>query len=246
MTRQNEKECLEALKNAYLGKIKAKIYSNCELKTFFDYLFNSKPNPNENVFPDFVFDDGCIEHFQLTSSRETRKGSLFKIKEKIDEKVSSAYNLKLKNDYLNSEFDPQTITVSTYDDIYDCFSYENFLKSFKRNIIHHVKSLEKSNYRDKTVVFLMEQQTARLWIDEERFEKRFYLFHKDNEALSFIKEYCNCVNFIVYFTYDSIEILDLSKIDELLNKSIVYKNVKGGKLIKHQLNLLIDIGDLFK
>ena len=36
-----------------------------------------KAQPNENIsqFPDFLFDRGFIEHFQITSSKTTRKGA---------------------------------------------------------------------------------------------------------------------------------------------------------------------------
>ena len=36
-----------------------------------------------NDFPDFIGTDGFIEHFQITSARETRKGSLY-IKEQAE------------------------------------------------------------------------------------------------------------------------------------------------------------------
>ena len=40
----------------------------------------AKDNPDPNLFPDFIYDDGFIEHFQVTSSYETkRKGSNMEI-----------------------------------------------------------------------------------------------------------------------------------------------------------------------
>lgn len=87
----------------------------------------------------------------------------------------------------------------------------------------------------------MEQQTARLWIDEGIVPISFYELHRDKKALLILKQHCNSVNYIIYFVADSVEVLDLSKINDLLSKSLVYKNVKGGRLIKHQLNLLIDL-----
>ena len=114
------------------------------------------------------------------------------------------------------------------------------MNSLIRNIDNHVESLEKSNYKGKTVIFLMEQQTARLWIDEGVVPIRFYELHKDKKALTLIKEHCSDIRYVIYYVSDSIEVLDLTKIDELLKKSVVYKNVKGGRLIKHQINLLIN------
>ena len=101
MARKNEKECLEALKNAFLGKTNIKIHANCELKSISQFIFSAQPNKNDNDFPDFVFDGGGIEHFQLTSSKETRKGSSFKIEENANKKIRDEYYSKLKADYLD-------------------------------------------------------------------------------------------------------------------------------------------------
>ena len=70
---------------------------------------------------------------------------------------------------------------------------------------------------------------------------KFYSLHEDRAVLSLIKENCNYVNYLVYFVADSTEVLDLSKINELLDNSIEYKNIKGGRLIKSRLNRFIDI-----
>ena len=87
----------------------------------------------------------------------------------------------------------------------------------------------------------MEQQTARLWIDEGIIPIKFYELHRDKKALSILKQHCISVNYIIYYVADSIEVLDMSKINELLSESLVYEKVKGGRLIKNQLNLLIDL-----
>ena len=54
-----------------------------------------------------------------------------------------------------------------------------------------------------------------------------------------IKEHCPSVNYLIYFVIDSIEILDLSKIDSLLKESFIYKNVKSGRLINSQPHISI-------
>lgn len=136
---------------------------------------------------------------------------------------------------------PGLIITDTYENTYDCFDYDYFLNSLERNIIHHVESLEKSGYQQKTVIFIMEQQTARMYIDDKRTPISFYELHRDKKALTIIKNYCKFVNYIIYYVADFIEIIDLSLINELLFKSIVYKDVKGGKLKKKQSDLFIDI-----
>lgn len=241
MARANEKECLETIKNAILGKINFNVYSNCEIEDISKIVFSAAENSNDSKFPDFVFEGGGIEHFQLTSSKETKKGSEFKIDENKNKQIRERNEERLKQELLSSDYAPDTFSTSSYEEIYESFTYDDFLFSLQRNISNHVDSLIKSHYENKIVVFLMEQQTARLWIDEGVTPIRFYELHKDKKALSLIKETCSFVNYIIYYVSDSIEIIDLSKLDSLLDKSINYKNVKGGRLIIHKIYLSIDI-----
>ena len=241
MARQNEIECLEKLKDAFRDKTKTEIYANCELEKITRFLFAAKPNKNSNEFPDFVFNDGGIEHFQITSSRETRKGSSFQIESTLNQQTIDKYYLESSKAFFGSPIVPGVIIIDTYKTTYDHFNYEYFLNSLERNIINHVESLEKSGYQQKTVVFIMEQQTARMYIDDGRIPIAFYELHRDKKALTIIKDHCKYVNYIIYYVADSIEIIDLSLINELLFKSIVYKDVKGGKLKKNQSDLFINI-----
>ena len=48
----------------------------CIVQKAFD---EATANPNQSEFPDYIFDDGFIEHFQVTSSHENRKGSTMKL-----------------------------------------------------------------------------------------------------------------------------------------------------------------------
>lgn len=48
---------------------------------FADIIRTAKPNPSSSEFPDFIFDNGFIEHFQITSSQVTRKGATHARKE---------------------------------------------------------------------------------------------------------------------------------------------------------------------
>lgn len=69
MARQNETNCLETLKNALAGETNINIYSNCDLEMISRYICLAKPNENPNEFPDFTFDGGGIERFEVTSSK---------------------------------------------------------------------------------------------------------------------------------------------------------------------------------
>lgn len=240
--RTNELACLNIIKDSYFNNIGAKIeFDNSDYCVMRSILNGAHHNPNYNEFPDFLFDGGGIEHFELTSSKETRKGSEFKIEENKNKSINKERDERLKQDFLNSKHVPFTMMTANYEETYESFSYDDFLYSLRKNISNHVESLINNGYEDKTVVFLMEQPTARLWIDEGVIPIRFYELHKDKKALQIIKELCRSVNYIIYFVSDSIEIIDLSKIDTLLAKAVTYSNVKGGTLVKCHTNLFINL-----
>ena len=240
MSRAEEQKCFNLIRDALNAKENIDVVydnSNGAVRDFFNI---AKSNPSENDYPDFVFENGGIEHFQLTSSKENKKGSNFKREETRKEKDKKEYLEELNKKYLKTEFVSGTFTSEVYEDVYESFSYEDFLKSLEKNIPSHVNSLNKSNYKKAINIFLMEQQTARLWIDEGVVPIKFYQLHKDKRALNIIKSFCSNVRYVVYFVCDAIEIIDLSKIDLLIEHSREYNNVKGGRLIKSQINLFID------
>lgn len=241
MSYLNEKDCLDSLKNALLGMRAIDVFSNCNLMKIEDYIFSAIKNNDNSMFPDFIFEGGCIEHFELTSSKETKKGSDYKIEKKKNENRRKEEYLEIKQKYLSSKFDPNTLTTVNFKEIYEDFSYEDFLKSLERNISKHVKSLEKSNYKNQTVIFLMEQQTARLWIDEGVVPIKFYELNKDKKALLKIKEISRNVDYLIYFVHDSIEIIDLSLLDSLIANSVEYKNVKSRRLVDVNVYQFLDL-----
>ena len=75
MRGEAEQNCFEVVKkNQNYENFVAMSYKDRDLIK--DIFEKAKPNENLNAFPDFIFDNGFIEHFQVTSSAEGRKGSL--------------------------------------------------------------------------------------------------------------------------------------------------------------------------
>lgn len=241
MARQNEIKCLEALKNAFLCETRISIYSNCESTAILNYIFTALPNDKENDFPDFIFDGGGIEHFQLTTSIEGKKGAKFKIEENANKEVRERHRSMVSEAFASLEFVPGTITTDSYEEIYESFSYDDFLHSLEKNIKKHVISLHRLQYEKKIVVFLMEQQTPRLWLDEGVIPIKFYELHNDKKALEIIEANCKDVNYLVYFVCDSIEIIEIAKVKDLIKKAHTYENVRGGRLVKGEIALCQDI-----
>ncbi len=240
MARVNEIECLEQIKSALKGEKKVNIWSNCDISEVSQFIFEARPNQNSNDFPDFVFDGGCIEHFEITSSRETRKGFQFKIDEQGYKKKKLEYHKELNKEALLIKHESGAIHTSTFEEIYDKFSYEDFLHSLEKNIKKHGNSLEKSPIRDKIVIYLIEQQSGRMYIQENEWRVKFCELNKDKRALEILKKYGEFIDYVIYFVSDSIEIIDVNKIDNLIDRAIEYKYVKVGRVVRSEITAIFD------
>lgn len=79
MRGDKEKECLGLLQKS-LESIEEKVNfygcSNDEVGKIKLAVLEAVENPDTNAFPDFVFEVGFIEHFQITSAMETKKSLL--------------------------------------------------------------------------------------------------------------------------------------------------------------------------
>ena len=122
----------------------------------------AKENINESEFPDFLLENGFIEHFQITASKENRKGSAEKIdlamfNKRIDDEVNEFYR------YCNEK--PSYNQVRSKEWVRDNlpeYSYENLKFSFISNFEKHLKSLEKYNGKKDLSVFLIENEEVNL------------------------------------------------------------------------------------
>ena len=241
MSRQNEIYCLEKVKSCFFRCEQAKIEFNNSDVLIEKILLSSRDNKNNNDFPDFFFDGGIIEHFQVTASAETKKGSSFRIEEEQNKKQAEENFRKADKEFQNSKHVPNTFSVAENLDEYENFSYEAFLFSFKKNFINHYQSLIKSDFLGKTVVFLIEQDDSRLGIWNGNTFLRFYSIHEDKNVLEFLKEYSNQVRIIIFIAVDGIEIIDLSKIDSLLSKAKSNLDIRSGHSKHLQLKIYLDI-----
>lgn len=240
MARENEIECLRHTENALKGEEKINVWSNCDVSKVSQFIFAAKPNSNSNTFPDFIFNGGAIEHFEITSSKETRKGSQFKIDEIENEKKKIEHYKKVNEEVLLLKHVPGAIHTSNYKEVYDKFSYNDFLFSLEKNVKKHGNSLEKYDFKDKIIIFLIEQQTGRMYIQETIWKCKFCELNKDKKALEILKNHCEFVDYIIYTVSDSIEIIDMSKIDELIKNAIEYKDVKVGRVVRNEITAIFD------
>lgn len=242
MAKENERKCLKTIIDAYCYKTSyARVnFDNSDCRWLSRVLQNAKETGYDNTFPDFVSDGAIIEHFQITSAKEGRKGSSYMAEDSKNNAQWEREFQKNKDDFLNSPPKPGTLTSISNEHEYDNFSYENFLNSIKSNVDSHIKSLEKSGITNKKVIFIMEQPDARLCKTRTCNSCEFYLLHEDRKALRILKRYAHKIDFVIYTVADSIEVIDLSKIDHLIETGLDLSDVKPGKINKIHVGLFGD------
>ena len=152
MRGEQEQKCLNTVKSILRTK------KNClgcldENDALLQNINSANANKQASKFPDFVFEGGFIEHFQVSASKETAKGSSFKQEEskfKIQTKKDCQEN---QRQWMNEPFRPNTITTIPHELTFDENSYEYFVNSFKRNFEKHIESLKNTTDKNKKVFF---------------------------------------------------------------------------------------------
>ena len=240
--RQNELDCLNKVRDSfiYFRGIK-KVFDNSDYSTIESILISAHQNEKHSDFPDFFFDGGIIEHFEVTASDETRKGSQYKVDDAYCQREKDKHFKQLDKEFMDSPHHPGTMTTQTVEDTHECFSYESFVKSFKRNVENHLESLRKSEYTKQVVVFLIEQESASLGVYEHDIFNRFYKLSEDKKMLQYIKETMTDVNYIIFNATDSYEIIDLSKIDLVITRAKENLDIRGGRQKNVSIKLYIDL-----
>ena len=240
--RKNELDCFNKIKDSFLySKGITKVFDNSDYLTMESILNSAHQNEKHNDFPDFFFDGGIIEHFEVTASDETRKGSQYKVDDAYCQREKEKHFKQLDKEFIESHHHPGTMTTQTVEDTHECFSYESFVKSFKRNTGHHLKSLRNSEYVNQVVVFLIEQQSARLCIYVNDVFNRFYKLSEDKNLLQYMKETLVGVNYIIFNVTDEYEIIDLSKIDLMIARAKENLDIRGGRQKNVSIKLYIDL-----
>ena len=77
MRGEKEQKCLDTVKSLLKGRNN---YLGCldENDSLIKNMHLAHANEQASNFPDFLFEGGFIEHFQVSVSKETAKGSSFK------------------------------------------------------------------------------------------------------------------------------------------------------------------------
>lgn len=197
-------------------------------------LINAVPNSNSSEFPDFIFDGGFIEHFQVTSSATNRKGSMM-----AREKSAIEHDFEKKAQEATCDLPINQITiqsVGTEPYWHKTHSYENFVSSFKSNFEHHIDSLRKYQGDNEQSIFLIEYTDSALLMNKKypqdlmtevaygdllSRENPAYRLSRDIELLKYIKEQSNFIHYVIFvsencFHGTSIDIINSSNALEII------------------------------
>lgn len=223
MSKKEEKECLSKVIDVISkNKESSLIFANVNIESFLAILSSAKSNEEHSKFPDFLFDNGCIEHFSVSSSKEDKKGSSFRKELALKSKEQEKH---LKEEFAELPFEKNTFSIISSTNVYTNFSYEWFLESFKRNYSSHIRSLNKVKQEYKEVVFLIEHKAPRM-IVQKHSKSPWYQLNKDKRILEYLKENRGNVRYVIYFIVNAVEIIDLAKIDSLIIDSCYYEKVE--------------------
>lgn len=210
----SEKQFLDGyLHYSYLDTKKSFGLTEEDTKQFLNCLRKLQANPNLNDFPDFIFDNGFIEHFQITSSKETRKGA-------TETKEQNQFYKKVEIE--TEQFKEECERIPSFDKVRskswereNCeHSYSNLLESFKRNFEHHIESLDKYSGNKDIGIFIIENAEFALsmlenvyvdWIDGmssgDMLEQQIfncYRISRDKNVLNYIYGFKDKIKYIIY------------------------------------------------
>ena len=198
---------------------------------FANIIRTAKPNPSSSEFPDFIFNDGFIEHFQITSSKSTRKGATHVRKVSDFERKMYDDMEKTKAEWNETpSFDE--VRSKSWEFQNPEHGYKYLKESFKQNWEHHLESCEKYSGKKDIGIFMIEYPENALamcenvyskWLDgmaqgdmreQESFKE--YRLSRDKELLKYIYEFRNSIKYVVFVNSTRCEVVCTENIPYLL------------------------------
>lgn len=239
MKETREEMCLNKVKECVLKNQVKHDLSPEDFLTIKEIIFEAVRNPMNSKFPDFILDFAIIEHFRVTSSKETAKGA----KDAVEK-----FHFSKKCEKELKELVEETADVAAPNEMrvmkkkMDCpeYRYEYFVASVEKNIERHIASLRKYNKSDKKVVFLMEYEGLIFPIMKTNEFVDFYDLQKDEKLLLYIYQFGDLIDYIVFYDQTECEFIkveDMFKLSKNVPKEIWFES---GKLKYFNISILLD------
>lgn len=202
--------------------------SNDDIHQVEDLFWKAVPNPRKSEFPDFISDNGFIEHFQITSSEITKAGAEHRKSMSEFEKEHIA-----KEEGLTKEMNEHPYEIQSIQSVfnYGTHSHENLLSSLKCSLEHHISSSHKYTGNKDCRIYMIEYDelilsmaidygevmTDVFYGDLLRRDKtKEYRISRDKDALRYLYEHKVDIDYIVFITDYNFEIINVSNILEIM------------------------------
>ena len=182
------------------------------LKCLLKALLFAEPNERHNDFPDFIFEDWFIEHFQVSATKE-KKGSLY-------ERELGRLNKELRDTHDERRSGGGVIDLDSTE-----FTYGNLKKSILKHLKHHLERMDKYEDAWNQGCFVIEYRENPLTYDEER--KNHYRMAKDVGLLCEIHQMTSFENKDLYIVFQSgtvAEIISCKGIPHILEQIDMTEN----------------------
>lgn len=233
MRGDNELNCLNIIRNTkdienpkrYFGFLRK------DVEEIVESIKDAQPNKNLSNFPDFICNNGFIEHFKVTSSKETRKGSIH-IKEETHFKKKVESEAELIKEKWNQ--DPNNVKNNSIHWAFNFpeHSYSYLCESFMNNWEKHIASLNNYKGNKSTSIFMIEYTDLALTMYENVFEDwidglsngdvrepetvEFYRISRDKKLLNYIYQFRNTIKYVIFVYGKEYEAIKLNNIPYLL------------------------------
>lgn len=229
-----EKKCLNFVNNN-INKKNCFGLSNNQYMELKKWLSEAKPN-SKNKFPDFIFSEGFVEHFAVTSSLENGKGAKQK-------RESSTFKNNSKANFLGhlSSYE-KTLLSHSYARKFEEHTHFNIVNSIKKNWTKHIESYDKNYSTTEHGIFLIEYidtniETA-VSIEHKPVEIfKTYRISVDKDMLNWIYSYKEKVEYVIFVNLflPSIEVIKIDRIPELIEKisDVWYASTVGIEVHKY-------------
>lgn len=176
-------------------------------------LYNASPNRDLYQFPDFIFDIGYIEHFQISSSKTTKKGALHLKKMNCFINMVNEEAKILKQDWTKNP-DFNRVRSKRWMINNPEHSHDFLIKSFKKSWENHLMSLEKYEGKKNIGIFMIEYADFALSMFENIYEIwkdgmsqgdmktpenfHYYRLTRDKELLNYMYQYKDIIKYVIF------------------------------------------------
>lgn len=227
MRGEKEKRCLEIVKMDFMNNYPSRFFglNYEEVEELNQILDEIKANEELSKFPDFTFDNGFIEHFQITSSKEEiGKGS-----EHIKE--INNFECKIRKEKLKIQ-DEKNFTSKHWIMKYSEHSHEYLVNSLMKNWNSHFESFQKYEGKRDIAIFMVQYLDMALemyenvyenWVDgmnngDLRKPEKLdcYRITRDKEILEYIYEFKEKIKYVIFVYGEKCEIIKLENIPYIL------------------------------